>query len=146
MNQSIDTSGMPKAFTVCNVAGCPLSKTCLRCIMYPTVASKEKPYIEVINPEWVAAQKGQCRMYLKNERVRRARGFMRTIRAIPTGHINSFRTLGISKMGYKRYYQARRGEILLTPAEEEIVIKLANRFGVKLDEYFDGYTYVLLWG
>lgn len=146
MSQTIDTSGMPKAFTVCNVTGCPLSETCLRHIMYATVASKEKPYIEVINPEWVAAQKGQCGMYLKNEKVRRARGFMRTIRAIPTGHINSFRTSAISRMGYKRYYQTRRGEILLTPTEEAIVIKLANHFGVKLDEYFDGYSYVLLWG
>ena len=49
-------------------------------------------------------------------------------------------------MGYKRYYQARRGEILLTQDEEKLIVKLAKQFGVQLEEYFDGYEYTYSWG
>ena len=51
----------------------------------------------------------------------------------------------MSEMGYRRYYQTRKGEILLTAAEEKLIVRLANRFGVVMENYFDGYEMVLLW-
>lgn len=35
---------------------------------------------------------------------------------------------------------------MLTEAEVQLIVKLANRMGVELEEYFDRYKYVLLWG
>ena len=146
MNETIDLSGMPKVFGLCHVTTCPYAETCLRHLAYPIIAARKEPFIETINPEWFSIQKGKCKFYLKNEKIRRARGFVRTARAIPAGHMGVFRARAIGQMGYKRYYQARRGEILLTQDEEKLIVKLAKQFGVQSEEYFDGYEYTYSWG
>lgn len=144
MNRYIDFSQMPKMFGTCNVTNCPLTEICLRHLAHDEVSSKE-PFIDVINPKWLAKQKGTCRFYLKNEPVTRARGFKRLLEVIPAGKVRSFRITLLSKMGYRRYYQARKGEILLTEAEEKMIIKQAKRFGVVMDDYFDKHEEVLMW-
>jgi hypothetical protein len=109
------------------------------------VVDADKPFIETLNPKWLSKRKGKCRFYLINETVKRPRGFIRTLNALPSGKAESFRLSAMSQMGYRRYYQARKGEILLTKAEEQFIISLANRYGVVLDNYFDSYEEVLLW-
>ena len=46
----------------------------------------------------------------------------------------------IGSWGVRRYYQKRKGETLLSPAEQQQVVALARKLGVRLDEYFDGYV------
>lgn len=146
MNEVIDLNEMPSMFGMCNVKECTLAETCLRQIVYPAVAKKKAPFLSMLNPEWQAAQKGACKYYLKNEKVRRAFGFLTTLKAIPSGKVDTFRAAIMSCMGRKRYYQTRKGEVMLTEAEAQLIVKLANRMGVELEEYFDRYKYVLLWG
>lgn len=146
MNEVIDLNEMPATFGMCNVKECPQAETCLHQIVYPVVAKKKAPFLSMLNPEWLAAQKGTCKYYLKNEKVRRAFGFITTLKAIPSGKVDTFRAAIMSCMGRKRYYQTRKGEVMLTEAEVQLIIKQANRMGVKLEEYFDRYKYVLLWG
>lgn len=146
MNEVINLSEMPKLFNLCNQTECPCAGTCLRQILYPEIAGREQPLLDMINPVWAAKQKKPCKYYLKNEKVRRARGFKCTTRAIPSGSISSFRSSAIHRIGYKRYYQGRRGDILLTPEEEAVIIRLAKKYGVQRECYFDSYEYVLVWG
>lgn len=146
MNEVIDLNEMPAMFGMCNVKECPLAETCLRHVVYPAVAKKGEPFLSVLNPEWLAKQKGTCKYYLKSEKVRRAFGFITTLKAIPSGKMGSFRSSLIARMGRKRYYQTRKGELKLTEAEAQLIVRLANRAGVELEEYFDRYKYVLLWG
>ena len=146
MNEVIDLNEMPATFGMCNVKECPQAETCLHQIVYPAVAKKKAPFLSMLNPEWLATQKGTCKYYLKNEKVRRAFGFITTLNAIPNGKVDSFRSSIMYRMGRKRYYQTRKGEVMLTEAEVQLIIKQANRMGVKLEEYFDRYKYVLLWG
>lgn len=146
MNEVIDLDDMPTMFGMCNVKECAQAGTCLRQVVYPAVAKKKAPFLPMLNPEWQATQKGTCKYYLKNEKVRRAFGFITTLKAIPSGKVNSFRASVISRMGRKRYYQTRKGEVMLTEAEAQLIVKQANRVGVELEEYFDRYKYVLLWG
>ena len=54
----------------------------------------------------------------------------------PTLHL--YRLIG--SWGVRRYYQKRKGETLLSPAEQQQVVALARKLGVRLDEYFDGYV------
>lgn len=145
MNEVIDLNEMPATFGMCNVKECALAETCLRQIVYPVVAKKKEPFLSMLNPEWLAVQKGMCKYYLKNEKVRRAFGFITTLKAIPSGKVGSFRASVISHMGRKRYYQTRKGEVMLTETEAQMIVKQANRLGIELEEYFDRYKYVLLW-
>ena len=145
MNEVINLEEMPAMFGLCNQSKCPHATTCLRHVVYPTVAQNRGAFINLLNPVWLAAQKNGCSQYLKCEKVRRAYGFIRTLKAIPLGKLDKFRSTAICRMGRKRYYQARKGEIMLTEADEQLIIKLANQCGVKLDEHFDRYKDVLLW-
>lgn len=145
MNEVIDLNEMPATFGICNVKECVMAETCLRQIVYPAVTKKKTPFLPMLNPEWLAAQKGVCKYYLKSEKVRRAFGFITTLKAIPSGMMGTFRSSLIAHMGRKRYYQTRKGEVMLTESEAKFVVKQANRAGVELEEYFDRYKYVLLW-
>lgn len=140
----IDLSTMPRSFGMCNQTECPLANTCLRHLAY-TAIGEDRPFIKTTNPKWMAQQKGACSLYLSNQPARRARGFIRTVKAMPTGKAESFRLSAIGKMGYRRYYQCRKGEILLTKDEEDFIISLAKRYGVVLDDYFDKHEEVLMW-
>lgn len=144
MSEPIDFSKMPNAFRMCNVADCKQAETCLRRLAYEAYTS-EKPFINMLNPKCMAVQKGKCPYYLNCEPVRRARGFIRTVNAISSGKLNSFRLSAMARMGYRRYYRARKGEVLLTKAEEDLIVNLANRYGLQMESYFDTYEQVLLW-
>ena len=145
MNEVIDLNEMPATFGMCNVKECPQAESCLRQIVYPEVAKKKAPFLKMLNPECLTTPKDTCKYYLKNEKVRRAFGFITTLKAIPSGKVGSFRSSLIARMGRKRYYQTRKGDVMLTEAEAQLVVKQANRCGVELDDYFDQYQYVLLW-
>ncbi len=145
MNEVIDLNEMPATFGMCNVKECPQAESCLRQIVYPEVAKKKAPFLKMLNPECLTTPKDTCKYYLKNEKVRRAFGFITTLKAIPSGKVDSFRSLLIARMGRKRYYQARKGEVMLTEAEVQLIVNQANQHGVKLEEYFDCYKNVLLW-
>ncbi len=145
MNEVIDLNEMPAIFGMCNQTECPHASTCLRHIVYP-YASANKMFLNLLNSKWLETQNGNYKCYMKSQKERRAFGFIRTVRAIPSGSVKSFRSALIANMGRKRYYQTRKGEIMLTKAEEQLVIKFANKFGITLDDYFDKYKYVLIWG
>ncbi len=145
MNEVIDLNEMPAMFGMCSQTECPHAATCLRQVVYPH-ASAKRMFLNVLNPNWLKAQKGKYKCYLKSQKERHAFGFIRTINAIPSGKAGGFRSSLMSHMGRKRYYQARKGEVMLTEAEKQLIVKLANKYGVTLDEYFDKHKYVLVWG
>ena len=72
--------------------------------------------------------------------MRYAKGFIHTAEAISVGQSGTFRYRLIGLWGIRRYYQKRKGETLLSPAEQQQVVALARKLGVRLDEYFDGYV------
>ena len=83
---------------------------------------------------------GKCKYYRSNEKVRYAKGFLCTAGALAVSVSGTFRCRLIGSWGVRRYYQKRKGETLLSPAEQQQVVALARKLGVRLDEYFDGYV------
>ena len=108
MSKNIDLTKMPDTFCMCNVNGCPQAERCLRQTVYDAFEG-EYAFIRTVNQKWFDRQKGTCKHFLSNEKLRLPRGFIRTINLIPTGKIGQFRTTAMSKLGFRRYYQARKG-------------------------------------
>lgn len=144
MKKTINPNEMPGNFGLCNVSGCPQAEKCLRQTAFHAHES-DFPFITVVSQKWFDKQKAKCKFFLSNEKLRLPRGFMRTINLIPSGQMSRFRALAIGKLGFRRYYQTRKGEVLLTPAEAKYIIALAQKCGLKQDEYFDGYEEAYLW-
>ena len=88
----------------------------------------------------IEAMAGKCKYYRSNEKVRYAKGFLCTVGALAVSVSGTFRYRLIGSWGVRRYYQKRKGETLLSPAEQQQVVALARKLGVRLDEYFDGYV------
>ena len=75
--ESFDYSRVPHNFGLCATADCPHADTCLRRIAYThTPASVTFP--PTLNPKTIEARTGKCEYYRSNQKVRYAKGFVRT--------------------------------------------------------------------
>ena len=144
MSDTFDYAQVPHGFIHCLQAECPKAATCLRQMAYAHLPEQEK-FLHVINPKQQLPRKGACPYYLDAQPVRYARGFMRTINALPVGKLETFRIRLISRFSQKIYYLTRKGERALSPEEQETVISIARQLGLQLDDYFDKYEYRLHW-
>ena len=134
--ESFDYSKVPHNFGLCAAADCPHADTCLRRIAYThTPASVTFP--PTLNPKTIEAMAGKCEYYRSNQKVRYAKGFVRTS--------GTFRYGLIGNWGIRRYYQKRKGETLLSPAEQQKVMALARKLGLQQEEYFDSYVEEYNW-
>ena len=105
-------SKIPSNYGLC-AADCPRGDTCLRRIAYDRIPANVV-FPPTLHLKAIEAMAGKCKYYRSNEKVRYAKGFL--------------------------CYQKRKGETLLSPAEQQQVVALARKLGVRLDEYFDGYV------
>ena len=83
---------------------------------------------------------GKCEYYRSNQKVRYAKGFVRITEALAVSASGTFRYGLIGSWGIRRYYQKRKGETLLSPAEQQRVTTLARKLGLQQEEYFDSYV------
>ena len=111
-------SKIPSNYGLC-AADCPRGDTCLRRIAYDRIPANVV-FPPTLHLKAIEAMAGKCKYYRSNKKVRYAKG--------------------IGSWGVRRYYQKRKGETLLSPAEQQQVVALARKLGVRLDEYFDGYV------
>ena len=142
--ESFDYSKVPHNFGLCAAADCPHADTCLRRIAYThTPASVTFP--PTLNPKTIEARTGKCEYYRSNQKVRYAKGFVRTTEALAVSASGTFRYGLIGNWGIRRYYQKRKGETLLSPAEQQKVMALARKLGLQQEEYFDSYVEEYNW-
>lgn len=140
-----DYSKVPYNFGLCVATNCPHGDTCLRRIAYNhTPANVTFP--PTLNLKTIEAMAGKCKYYRSNEPVRYGKGFVRTTEALTVRMAGKFRYTLIGRWGMRKYYQKRKGETLLSLAEQEEVVALAKQLGVRLEEYFDAYVEEYDWG
>lgn len=141
----INYSDVPHGFGLCAAGECPNSSTCLRQIAYRHLP-ENIIFLHLLRPNVAKEMAEECRYYRSNDKVRYAKGFKRTTEALSVRVANSFRHRLVASWGVRRYYQRRKGETLLPPAEQQQVIMLAKALGVHQTEYFDGYIEEYNWG
>lgn len=145
MKDSFDYSQVPFAFGHCAGAGCDKADTCLRHIAF-CHAPADCAFLSTLNPRKQAEMQGKCEYYLSDEPVRYAKGFLRTVNALTVGMADTFRWRVIGHLGRKNYYHFRRGGKLLSPAEQQYIMRVAKDLGLMLDDYFDAYISGYHWG
>jgi len=140
-----DYSKVPYSFGLCAVADCPRSGTCLRRIAYDHIP-ESLVFPPTLNPKAAGVLTEKCKYYCPDEKVRYAKGFVCTTGALSVNSSAAFRYGLIGCWGIRRYYQKRKGETLLSPAEQQLVIRLAKKLGLHQEEYFDSYIEEYHWG
>lgn len=142
---SFDYSKVPFQFGLCAAADCPHGETCLRRLAYDHVPA-DVIFPPTLHPGTIRAMAGKCKYYRSSKKLRYAKGFVRTTEALAVNMSGKFRYTLIGRWGIRRYYQKRKGETLLSPAEQEEVITLARQLNLYLKDHFDAYVEEYDWG
>lgn len=134
---------IPKTYPLCLHAHCPKAETCLRQLAFRRHA--ELPvHLRLLNPSQCTAQEC-CPYYADSKPVRFAKGFAGFKDHMLPRQYEKFMYLLIGTFGRNKYFRFRRGEILLSPMEQQIVRDVLKRVGVGECLEFDGYVDDINW-
>ena len=135
--------GIPYNFPVCQHSDCPQAATCLHQIIYPQMLEKED-YLHLINPR-KCTKDGKCKFYRDSKPVRYARGFTNFQKRMYPGQYRMFMWILIGEFSRNCYYERRRGDTLLSPKEQKIVLAALHKAGITEDYEFDQYEEHINW-
>ncbi len=144
MENTFDYSQVPTNFGLCASTDCTKASTCLRHIALK-YAPEEHAFLPTLNPNKLKAMKGMCNYYRPNNKVRYAKGFTRLQNTLKAGAVDTFRWKLIAYFGRKNYYLIRKGDMLITPSDQEHIIRIANECGFQTGDYFDAYIEGYAW-
>lgn len=141
---AFDFNLAPEWWPVCQNADCPQSATCLR-----YVACQNMPPMLTVWPCVMsgAMKDGSCSFFVKNEKVRFARGFkIMFARVKSRDDIYTMRRELTDYLGSKgTYYRYKYGEKPLSPEQQQWILRLFAQHGytegLEFDEYIDGYDF-----
>lgn len=136
MEKKNDFMKIPQEFTVCVHDRCPRSETCLR-----RVAERELPASvvapKIIRLSLLVGAEEDCPYFRPCRKAVYAKGFIRMLDALPHRQSLQVTSYLVDHFGRRTYYRARKGERLLSPAEQEVFRAILKRCGVALPQEFD---------
>ena len=125
-------------YAVCPLASCKKSSTCIRHAAY-IKAQAEKDIYDILNTSKFTTSDAGCKHYLTPVKLRMARGFKTIYETLPKCNSHYFwtRTFFASETSW---YRAKRGDLLLTPDEQNILLEAFRAHGADISVGFDGYV------
>lgn len=138
MKQIFEPGSVPYGYHLCLNRECPYATTCLRQLAEQGMMSDEK-YWNIISPKYQAALQGKCPDYRPDKKITYAKGFMNILGELTLNQYKSVVAGLIRMFGQRSYYRVRKGERLLTPEEQKIVLNVLKRNGVDKPLQFDAY-------
>lgn len=127
----------------CAKAGCTMKDVCLRQQLYLRIVDTES-VVSIVNPRIVTANE-KCPYLVKPRTIRYAKGFMRMLETLNVKKLDEFRWRMISKTNRNKYFKLRKGEILLTPEEQQKVFDVLHEIGLNIENPFDSYVEKGIW-
>ena len=145
MENSFDFKEIPYRFSLCSNRQCPRAKTCLRQIVEQNAPDNIEQWTFLF-PRLTENQKEDCPHYSSCQKVRYAKGFIGMLDSLPYNQmLNAIGRLS-SHFSRRTYYRVRKGERLLSPAEQREVIAIIKQCGVEQLSDFDAYSEEYNWG
>lgn len=144
MEEKIDFSQAPRRYSMCLNRECAQADTCLRQLITKS-APINIQYWEIISPTYLAALKGACPHYRPATKVRFAKGIINLLDNLPHKQMKAFIPKLTGCFSQRTYYRIRKGERLLSPSEQQKVLKLLKSCGVSHPQEFDAYIEEYEW-
>lgn len=136
---------IPHQYGLCLNGDCPMAATCLRHLALAALPA-DRNFARILLPHrCMADADGKYPHYHSNAKVRYARGFTRVLDTFPVKMLEAFRDSLIRAYPRNKYFNMRRGTILLTPREQEFIIRTAHNKGFQGEFTFDKYEEHYLW-
>lgn len=136
-------TSLPTNYLTCEHTDCPQASTCLHQLAYTELMQTEDT-LHLINPN-KCTKDGECRFYRSNTPVMYARGFTNFQKRMFPDQYQTFMSILMGKFGRNPYFERRRGETVLSPTEQETVLKALRKAGVTEELKFDKYEEMINW-
>ena len=144
MKKEIDFEKIPYDYLMCMNNDCPKSSTCLRHLAGLHI-QQTAPSMHIINPQWYAELSVRCRFHRPSEKGRYAQGFTRMLESLPKKTFDAV-TLKLKRaFNGRNYYRVRKGERLLSSAEQLKVRNILRSEGITNIPEFDAYVEEYAW-
>jgi hypothetical protein len=138
MKDTINYSQVPDGFLLCLNTKCLRANNCLR-QMAGEIVPAEEERIKIVNPKYIATLSDDCAYYYSSEKVRYARGFIKLLGNLPYRKMRAVIRQLIISFGQTTYYRIRKGERLLSPAEQQEILNIIKSSGIDQPQEFDAY-------
>lgn len=139
MEEKMDFSTVPYEYAMCLNHQCPQANTCLR-----QVAAQEAPDSKVkwviISPKHLATVNDLCPYYRSSTKVSYAKGFIKMLENLPHRQMQIIISRLMNRLGRRTYYRVRKGERLLSPDEQQMVLNILKDCGASSPGDFDAYV------
>lgn len=141
----IDYSKVPPHYLHCTNVSCPQAEHCLRFAAAQSIPASVVQYI-VLNPAAAMRADGSCMQYQDAEPCRMARGMNQMLRQVRTGDIRLLRTQLCAIFGRSAFYRLKKGDQLITPAQQaeiaDVMSRMAPYVAVQFDDYEEAFLFI----
>ena len=143
--QTLDLTGMPVHFTLCQRENCERHDTCLHWLAY--VQSPMRKFSFFYDPRWIDANGGtaQCSEFIDASPVTYAKGFEHLYEDMPKSKADLLRHKLLNHFGDYNYYRYRRGEFLMPPVVQQYIRDAAAELGITSTITFDHEQQLFCW-
>ena len=135
---------IPSGYPVCLYADCPKAENCLHQLAFRR-QEEMGTGLRLLNPSKYTAGE-DCPHYADSQPVRFARGFTGFQKKMYPGQYEKFMTTLILHFGRNQYFKRRRGDVQLSPEEQEVIKRVLQKVGadssMDFDEYIEGINWV----
>ncbi|MBQ3632142.1 MAG: hypothetical protein II949_13040 [Prevotella sp.] len=136
-NLTLRFEDVPRGWALCFNNECPLRSECLRHQAGTLIPDTMTIAVSVTEK---ALADGQCQHFAPAETATFARGFTHLYDHVRQADYTALRKAMTAYLHGKRiYYEYKRGERLLSPAEQQWIARLFARYGYEDAPVFDGY-------
>jgi len=134
---------IPAGYHLCLHADCPMADSCLHQLAFRR-HTELGMYLRLINPSLCTRQAG-CPHYADSKPVRFAKGFTQMQKRMYPDQYDKFMTILICHFGRNQYFKRRRGDILISPEEQQAIKIALEKAGVSNPMDFDQYVETINW-
>lgn len=144
MEEEHNLMEVPFNYPLCLKRECPRASTCLRQLVEQEMSDSVE-FCMLVSPKRLATLEGDCPYYRPHVKVSYAKGFIGILENLPNKQMKSVISHLISQFGQRTYYRVRKGERLLSPTEQRVVLGILRRCGVDEPQKFDAYVEDYAW-
>lgn len=132
------------SYILCFSASCPLHEHCLRWQVAQCPTSKSH-VVTAVNPAAPTVGTSDCEHYRDDQPVRVAIGMVRFFREMPHYKELAIKRDIIRHFTRTRFYRMRRGDIPVTPDDQQVIAAICRRHGWTEAPAYDDYEQQYLW-
>lgn len=130
---------VPSNYALCLNRQCPQASTCLRQLAEQEISDCIKYWTVISSKHQETLTESTCPYFSSSAKVLFAKGFIGILNNLPYKQMQQVIARLNNQFNQRTYYRIRKGERLLSPAEQKVVLNIIKSCGATGKQEFDAY-------